>query len=126
MNDFIKLWLDGLSKRGSCLIDERLTVSGRFEAYLVHAIQRVEIELVVEPAPQFEVVEAAPQTEDLRRNGYLEWAIFGILDVLMLGELEPVYKLRIILRNADYDPIDCFRWPFVSLEEMRGEESSRA
>ncbi len=107
MKDYVSLWLDGLPKRKSKTICAPIKVSGKFGAYLVYGFQRAEIELEVEPSSSFEVVDALHRNEEVWDNGLMDGAIFGLLDVLMVADSEPICDIRVVLMDVDYDRIEC-------------------
>lgn len=107
MKDYVSLWLDGLPKRKSKTISAPIKASGKFDAYLVYGFQRVEIEFEVEPSSSFEVVNALHRNEEVWENGLMDGAIFGLLDVLMVADSEPICDIRVVLKDVDYDRIEC-------------------
>jgi len=63
-----------------------------------------------EPALHFEVVDAISGTEEAHRERYIDWTIFGLLDVLMADG--PLRNIRIILEEIEIHPIDSYRMAF--------------
>jgi hypothetical protein len=64
------------------------------------------VELLVEPAEAFEVIVAvstiAPTSEHER---FIEWAIFGFLDVVMVAEPYPIKSVKITVVDAEFDAV---------------------
>jgi hypothetical protein len=121
VKDFVSLWLDGLPRRKAKTVSAPIKASGKFDGYLVYGFQRAEIELDVEPSSSFEVVDALHRNEEVRDNGFFEWAIFGLLDILMVAEPEPVSNVRLVLNDMDYDRIECSQLAF----RLAGRDAGR-
>jgi hypothetical protein len=68
------------------------------------------VRVTVEPALHFEVVDATSGNEGAYREGYIDWTIFGLLDVLMVDG--PLRKIRLILEEIEIHPIDPYRMAF--------------
>jgi hypothetical protein len=65
MKDYVALWLDGRPRQKPSTISVPIRASGKFDGYLVYAIQRAEIDLEVEPSSSFEVVNALHRNEEV-------------------------------------------------------------
>jgi hypothetical protein len=112
MKDYLKLWAEELPKLGSFALKSRITVSGERDQHLGPRWEFAKIQVSVEPAPSFEVVDLIPTTEELRRLGYLDWAVFGLLDVLMVAESAPLSNIRVIFEKAEHNTIDSTQMAF--------------
>ena len=106
MKDYLAIWAEGLQRRTSSSLKTTVSVTGERSKHLGPRCEFAKIQLSVSPAASFEVEDMIPDGEELRRLGYLDWAVFGLLDVLMLGGPYPLYKLRVLLEKAEYHPID--------------------
>jgi hypothetical protein len=106
MNEYLKLWADGLLKRASITLESRITVVGERNQHLGPRCEFAKIQVSVEPASGFEVVDLVPVNEELRQLGYPDWAVFGLLDVLMVAESAPITNVRVTLEKAEFHPID--------------------
>lgn len=107
MKDYVALWLDGRPRQNPRTISVPIKASGKFDGYLVYAIQRAEIDLEVEPSSSFEVVDALHRNEEVWDNGLMDGAIFGLLDVLMVADSESICDIRVVLKDVNYDRIEC-------------------
>jgi hypothetical protein len=47
-----------------------------------------------------------PDNQEARKEGYLDWVVFGLLDVLMLSESAPLKNIRIILEKTEIDAVN--------------------
>jgi hypothetical protein len=106
LKDYMMLWAEGLPMRSSLTLRAAINVTGERNKHLGPRYEFAKIALSVQPASTFEVVDSVPEDEELRREGYLDWAVFGLLDVLMLSEPFPLHKLRIVFESAEYHPVD--------------------
>jgi hypothetical protein len=122
LKDYVALWLDGRQRPQHRTINAPISVSAKFNEYLVYGFQRVEIELEVEPSSSFEVVDALQRNEEVRENGFLDWAILGLLDVLMVADPEPICNLRVVLKDMDYDHIESSQMAFRMAGRIAGQQ----
>jgi hypothetical protein len=106
MTDYLKLWVDGLLKRTSLTLKSRVTVVGERNQHLGPRFEFAKVQVSVEPSASFQVVDAVPANEELRQLGYPDWAIFGLLDVLVVAESAPLTKVRVTLEKAEHHPVD--------------------
>lgn len=106
MKDYLNLWQQELLKLHSLTLKSRVTVSGERKKNLGPRWEIARIQITVEPAPGFEVVDGYPDNQEARQEGYLDWVVFGLLDVLMLAEPTPLKNIRIILEKAELDPVN--------------------
>jgi len=64
------------------------------------------VEIFVEPAEQFEVVDMVAADVGLRKFGYPEQFVRGLLDELVNDREALITRVRITLESAKYDRID--------------------
>lgn len=81
MKDYLHLWNQELLKLGSFTLNSKITVVGERNEHLGPRWESAKVRISVEPAPQFEVIDAAAADAEARKAGYLDWAVFGLLDV---------------------------------------------
>ena len=112
MKDYLKLWAEELPKLGSITLKSKITVTGERDQHLGPRWEFAKIQVSIEPAPSFEVVDAVPANEELRQFGYHDWAVFGLLDVLMVAESAPLTNVRVILEKAEHHPVDSSQMAF--------------
>ena len=119
MKDYIALWLEGLPGRleelpglRSKALDLSVSVTGIYDRHLGPTWPYAAITLRVEPASSFEVVNDIPEDEEFQKEGYLDWAIFGLLDVLMFVEGSPMHEIRVTLEGAEYSRVDSSQMAF--------------
>lgn len=132
MKDYMALWLEGLPKLRSSSLDSPISATGVCDIHLGPSWAFAKITITLEPAEAFEVINDIPEDNEFRENGYLDWAIFGVLDVLMLGQPNTFSNVRITLTGAEYSQVDssqkAFRWAgrdaarkaLESIGEIRG------
>jgi hypothetical protein len=106
MKDYLKLWSDELLKRNSLALKSKITVTGERNQHLGPRWEFAKIQVSVEPALRLEVVDVLPNNEEARQLGYLDWSIFGLLDVLMVAESAPLKNIRITLEKAEHHAVD--------------------
>jgi hypothetical protein len=106
MKDYLKLWQQELLKPNSLTLKSKITVMGERNEHIGPRCEVARIQISVEPAPSFEVIDLYPGNEEARKEGYLDWAVFGLLDVLMLTWSTPLRNIRVILEKAEVDAIN--------------------
>jgi hypothetical protein len=106
MKNYLNLWQQELLKLNSLTLKSKVTVIGERNKHLGPRWEIAKIQITVEPAPGFEVVDVYPDNQEARQEGYLDWVVFGLLDVLMLSESAPLKNIRIILEKAELDAVN--------------------
>ncbi len=106
MKDYLTLWGKELQEQYSFPVDRTVIVVGERDRHLGPRWEKAKVQVTVEPATVFEVIDAAPDDKELQKFGYPDWVVFGPLDVLMVAFSSPVRNVRIILEKAEYDPVD--------------------
>jgi hypothetical protein len=106
MKDYLTLWNQELLKLNSFTLKSRLTVTGERNQHLGPRWDFAKVRISVEPASQFEVIDAAIQNEEARKARYVDWTIFGLLDVLMVTESAPLKNIRVTVENIEAHPIN--------------------
>jgi hypothetical protein len=106
MKDYMTLWTEGLPKRSSLTLKAAINVTGERDKHLGPRCEFAKVKLSIQPASTFEVVDSMPEDQELRKLGYPDWAIFGLLDVLMFADPSPLHKIRVVLEKAEYHRVD--------------------
>jgi len=78
-----------------------ITVIGERIKQLGARCEFAKVELTVHPSESFEVIDRVAERSELEKLG-VEWpdcAIFGLLDVLMVTELGPLYKVCVVWKR---------------------------
>ena len=116
MKDYLNLWFQELLRVTSLTLKSRITMTGESNRHLGPRWEFARVRVTVEPALYFEVVDATSGNEEARREGvldrYLDWTIFGLLDVLMMDRHAPLRNIRIILEEIEIHPIDSSQMSF--------------
>lgn len=126
MTDYLKLWADGLLKRRSLTLKSKITVVGERNQHLGPRFEFAKVQITVEPAPSFEVVDIVPGNEELRQLGYPDWAVFGLLDVLIVAESSPLTNIRVILEKVEHHPVDSSQMAFRQAGRDAGRKIMQA
>lgn len=106
MDRYIKMWAEGMQARSSAVISSKIQVTGERNQSLGPRFQFARVQVSVEPAPEFEVVDRTPVSKELRELDFPDWFVFGMLDVLLSAEPHPLHKIRVTLVAVEFDPID--------------------
>ena len=112
MKDYLQLWPQELLRLGSLTLKSKITVVGERNQHLGPRWEIAKVQISVEPASKFEVIDAAPPDEEARKAGYFDWAVFGLLDVLMVDESAPLKNIRVIVEKIEPHAIDSSQMAF--------------
>ena len=112
MKDYLQLWPQELLKLSSLTLKSKTTVVGERNQHLGPRWESAKVQISVEPAPQFEVIDAAPADVESRNAGYFDWAVFGLLDVLMVSESAPLKNIRVIVEKIEPHAVDSSQMAF--------------
>jgi hypothetical protein len=104
MNYFEK-WLVDLGQRQSMPLSKAVCVEGVRDKKLGPRSDYAKIEVQCEPAERFEVMFDLPNLKEAQQHAYLDWAICGMLDVLMTENTYPLRNVRLTIKGAVIDPI---------------------
>ena len=109
MKDDLTLWAEGPSDEGSRNLTVPVTVIGEWTHTANSEFAKVQ--LTVQAAKNFEVVDSVEQKNELSRLG-VEWpdpVIFGLLDSLMNTDLGSLRNIRVTLGHVWYHEVDSTR-----------------
>jgi hypothetical protein len=112
MKGYLTLWAEGPSDEGSRILTTPVTVIGEWN----HASKSefAKVQLTVQPAKEFDVVDAVEQRSELEALdvGWPDPVIFGLLDTLMNTDLGPLRNVRVVLERVWYHKSDSTRNAF--------------
>jgi hypothetical protein len=108
MKDYLGLWAEGWLKRSSMLLSEPISVTGEREKHFGPKSEFAKVKMTVYPSSALEIIDASAESVELEKLGvgWPDSAIFGLLDVLMLAESNPLYKVRVVLETDAYHDVD--------------------
>jgi translation elongation factor EF-G len=112
MKDYLTLWAEGPSDEGSRNLTVPVTVIGEWKRAANSEFAKVQ--LTVQAAKHFEVVDSVEQQKELERLG-VGWpdpVILGLLDTLMNTDLGPLKDIRVRLERVWYHEVDSTRNAF--------------
>ena len=120
MTEHLTLWDEGPPDNSRRILTAPITVVA--EWILTSKSEFARVELTVEPANTFEVIDRVPWKEELEKLGvgWPEPVILGLLDVLM--KPEPLRNFRVILDDAAYHDIDSTADAFRSAGREAGRK----
>jgi len=112
MKDYLTLWVEGPSDEGSRTLTAPVTVIGEWTDGPKSEFAKVQ--LTVQPAKGFDVVDAVEQKNELEKLG-VGWpdpVILGLLDTLMRADLGPLRNVRVTLKHVWDHELDSTRNAF--------------
>jgi hypothetical protein len=110
MKDYLTLWAEGPSDEGSRTLTAPVTVIGEWNHGAKSEFAKVQ--LTVQPAKDFDVVDAVEQKNELEMLdvGWPDPVILGLLDTLM--NAGPLRNVRVTLERVWYHELDSTRNAF--------------
>ena len=104
--NYLEQWAAGFLSSRSGSLAKAVRVDGVRRVHLGPRIEIARIDLLVEPADAFQVVVAVPTVIPTpEHERFIEWAIFGFLDVVMLAEPYPIKRVRVTVVDAEVDAV---------------------
>jgi hypothetical protein len=122
MKDYLLLWAEDLSKARSLTLKSKITVVGERNQHLGPRMEFARVQVSAEPAPNFEVIDCVPANEEARKHGFLDWAVFGLLDVLLVTESYPLKDIRVTLERIELSAIDSSQMAFRNAGRDAGRQ----
>jgi len=102
---YITKWCDEIQSRTSMTVSSSIAVTGVRDAHLGPRLEYAKIEVLAEPATTLEVAFAPDVEQSDTDRMFLDAAVFGVLDILLVSELYPLRNVAITLTRVEYDPI---------------------
>ena len=103
--NYIEKWASDLVQRQSMPLRKVVRVEGVREKILGPRSDYAKIDVLCEPAEDFVVRFDLPNQQEAQEHGYLDWAVLGMLDVLMTESTYPLRHVRLTIKGAEVDPI---------------------
>jgi hypothetical protein len=121
--DHLSYWAEEIMTRTPARFEGSHRVTGEYGPTTGPRRQYAKVEFLVEPAESFEVVTAVESIEDDQfwENVNPDWAVLGLLDVVLVAWPQPLRSIKITITNADYHPLWSSRMAF----RMAGREAGR-
>ena len=110
--NYITKWCEELQSRTSLTLPSRMTVNGVRQQHTGPRLEYAKIEVLVEPAASFEV-RFGPDVDDSDPSRiFLEAAVFGLLDILLVSRPYPLRNVSVTLTHCEIDPVDSSQMAF--------------
>lgn len=104
--NLLEKWMEDMLSRRSRVLEAPVRVEGIRKAHLGGYLQIGQVLFVIEPANGFEIsIEIANLEAKPEYKSFIESAIFGFLDVVMLAEPYPFKDLKVRVVGAEFDPV---------------------
>jgi hypothetical protein len=116
MTNYLDRWYQDLITRTPSQLNQRLEAWGECERHTGPAYWYAKVKIAVAPSDQLIVVNQLDERKALRlkEEGWDEYAIFGVLDVMLTHSLSPYRLFQLTLLDADFNDIEsrsiAFRW----------------
>lgn len=110
--NYIDLWQKSFLTWSTIKLPGPLRVRGVRDAHLGPRWERAAVEFVLEPATDLTVVIDIENVDKDPDQKYVEAAIFGLFDVLMVSGPCPVRGVRVRVVDLEIDPIESSQMAF--------------
>jgi hypothetical protein len=122
MKNYIELWASNLLGRKSFQLQGTFAVVGERKAHMGARCEIAAIRATIRPAESFQVyVDEVSNRGEIEAKGYLDAAVFGILDVLLVGANYPLTEVAIVFHAFDVHPVESS----VSAFRQAGRDAGR-
>lgn len=98
-------WLNTLLSRPGVSVPQQLSVNGEQDAHLGPRLEVAQATFVIEPASKLQIVVPSDVRATVTDPAYADAAIFGLLDVLICQDCNPVSNVKITLTHLNEDPV---------------------
>jgi hypothetical protein len=120
--NYLEKWTESLLLGRSQPLTRTVRVEGVRKAHLGPRMDFAQVEFVVESADGFEVsIEVQNLEVNLEQRSFIDSAILGFLDVVMLAEPFPLKNIKLRVVGADFDPVSSNSMAF----RLAGREAAR-
>lgn len=104
MSTYLERWARDAVSRQSLPLARSVHVEGVRIAHLGPRMESARVEFLLEPAQEFEVAVELPPL-GAEQAHFVESAIFGFLDVVLLAEPRPYKDMKLRVLGVDVDPV---------------------
>ena len=104
--NYITKWCDEIQSRTSLTLPSRMTVNGVRQQHMGPRLEYAKIEVFVKPAASFEVRFGPGVDQSDPSRIFLEAAVFGLLDILLVSRPYPLRNVSVTLTHCEIDPVD--------------------
>lgn len=107
MSPYLDRWARDAVSRQSLPLARAVHVEGVRQAHLGPRLESARVKFLLEPAKEFQVeVELPPPGGSPEQILFVESAIFGFLDVVLLAEARPYKDMKLRVLGAEVDPVN--------------------
>ncbi|PTY01764.1 hypothetical protein DB346_11260 [Verrucomicrobia bacterium LW23] len=114
MKNYLEQWSNQFASRLSATVARSGRVEGVRDKVLGPRSDYASIVVAFEASDSLKVECSADNRAELEACGYLDYAVFGLLDVLMTASTYPMRNIRLNIVEAEIHPIHAnqlaFRW----------------
>jgi len=103
--DILHQWQQHILESKSFNLADKLIIEGLFKHQSGGRIQYAKVVFEIKPNPHFDVDLAPFLNVNDETKGYMEWAIFGLLDQLLVISIEPLRNIYVSIKTIDIHPV---------------------
>jgi translation elongation factor EF-G len=110
--NYLNKWYEDILTRSSLPLAQSVRVRGQRDEHLGPREEFGEIEVLIEPSSSFEVLVDTKIEKSEEVGSFIDSALYGLLDVLLVSGPFPVRDVRILLTDLKYDAVRSSRMAF--------------
>jgi hypothetical protein len=104
--NYLEEWATSIIKKPSAKLKEPVEVDGLRDAHLGPRWEYAKVRMRIEPSDGFDVRFEISQNMSTKQSTYLDAAIMGLLDVILLAESSPLIDIRVIVIGLEEHEVD--------------------
>ncbi len=120
---YVEGWFESLLRASPRSIPTAMRVTGQCDQHLGPRLRFARVTISVRPGDRFDVQIAIPPAlqDTLQEHQYLDYFVFGFLDVMLTSAEQPATLLSLTITDVDYDPINSSQIAF----RLAGRDAGR-
>jgi len=103
--NYITKWHEDLLQRVSLNLAREVRVEGVRKQHVGPRLEYARIDVLAEPSEAFDVHFAPELDKSGTTHMFLESAVLGLLDILMVAEPYPLRNVKLTITHCDIDPV---------------------
>lgn len=114
MAAYLESWYQNLLTQTSGAFDREGEAWGECNKHMGPSFRHAKVKLRLSPSNDMEVQsQVDPETSDnLRRNGYNDYIVFGVLDVMLTHSVAPYRLFKLTILAAEIDAVESTQLAF--------------
>lgn len=113
--------LGGLGEEQATLA-RPVRIEAKRRKHLGPTIEFAKVNMYAEPASEFSVIDLVSAYDGVRKFGYPDHFVEGLIEILISDERRPLTRIRVTLESAEYSEIDSTPRAFFEAGRIAGRQ----